>query len=189
MRGSATMSRLLSTLFFVSCASTEATDPHTTVTVEPPRPPALADASPPASESAEVGPIATDLPDRIARFAPVAIDVDESRFGPRTRQMLRKLVEAGQLMHQIALRQVDTQNPALRSRLLPDSRWKDALTYFDMMMGPWDRTDPQQRPFIGTRTRPPGGGFYPTDLGKAELEGWIASHPEDKEAFQSYFTV
>src|SRR5262245_51099547 len=92
-------------------------------------------------------------------------------------------------MHQIALRQLDTQNPALRGRLAADSRYKEALTYFDMMLGPWDRTDPQQRPFIGTRTRPPGGGFYPTDLGKAELEGWIASHPEDKEAFQSYFTT
>src|SRR5262249_49781276 len=116
MRGSATRSRLLPTLLLLSCAST-APDPHTTVTVEPPPLPAPTEASPPASESAEVGPIATDLPDRIARFAPVVIDVDESRFGPRTRQMLRKLVEAGQLMHQIALRQVDTQNPALRSRL------------------------------------------------------------------------
>jgi hypothetical protein len=137
----------------------------------------------------ELAPIADDLPARLAHFQPVPIGVDEARLDPKTRQLIRKLIEAGQRMQEVFLEQVDPKNPLLRLRLLSDRRFHDALLYFDLMGGPWDRTDPHQAPFIGTRPKPPQGDFYPQDLTKADVEAWLAAHPGDKEGFQSYFTV
>src|SRR5262245_16215741 len=142
------MRRILFTLLLTSCASadTNAPDPHTTVTVEPPAPatPATPTEVAPLASAPDVGVVAPDLEDRIARFQPVAIPVDDGQLDARQKAMLRKLIEAGQLVGQIALRQVDAQNVTLRSRLASDAKLKTALAYFDMMLGPWDRTDPHE---------------------------------------------
>jgi hypothetical protein len=103
--------------------------------------------------------------------------------------MLRKLIEAGQLIDAIYLRQVDPDLPALRDRLVHDPQLAGPLAYFDLMKGPWDRTDAEERPFIGSRKKPPQAGFYPKDLNKGDIEAWLAAHPDDRHAFQSYFTT
>src|SRR5437879_950491 len=122
---------VVTVLVLAACATTDpnAPDPHTTVPVEPPAfgaPPAAGQdsATPVALAGPDLGPIASDLPDRIARFVQVPISVDDAKLDARTKSMLRKLIEAAQLMHQIALRQVDPQNPALRARLAADARYR-----------------------------------------------------------------
>ncbi|MGH9364894.1 MAG: dipeptidyl-peptidase 3 family protein, partial [Thermoanaerobaculia bacterium] len=97
------------------------------------------------------------------------------------------------------------ENPALRERLVAMVREKrpgaqDALKFFDINKGPWDRLKGNQA-FIGSelwaaqfaipslRDRPAGAAFYPADMTKEEFERWIAGHPQDKEAFQGLFTV
>ncbi|HJZ87615.1 MAG TPA: peptidase [Polyangia bacterium] len=196
------MSRVLPVvLLLTACEATSHTpDPNTSVVMEPPQPSqpaeqptaagATSEPAPAGAASAsDLGRVASDLAERVGHFPIFAITVDDSKLDARTKSMLRKLTEAGELMDQIVLRQVDLQNPALRTKLVGDPKLKNALIYFDMMKGPWDRTDPQERPFIGTRPRPPQAGFYPQDLSKADLEAWIVAHPQDKAAFQSYFTV
>jgi len=95
-------------------------------------------------------------------------------------------------MNDIFLRQVAEKNPQLRSRVAAAARndvaarW--ALALFDVHKGPWDRLK-ENEPFIGTEKKPPGAGFYPTDMKKEEFESWVSSHPADKEAFQGLFTV
>ncbi len=59
---------------------------------------------------------------------------------------------------------------------------------FDLMAGPWDRMN-DDAPFWGTRPKPPGGGFYPEDLTKAELDVYLAAHPAEKEKLLSPYTV
>ena len=44
-------------------------------------------------------------------------------------------------------------------------------------------------PFIGSKKKPAGAGFYPEDMTRAEFEGWVGKHPEDKAAFEGLFTV
>jgi hypothetical protein len=175
---------------WLGCETAPPLAPQTTVTMEPPSasatPAAPSAATPP---TAAVGPIAPDIAARLAKFPEAPIGVDESKLDPSAKAMLRKLIEASQIMDEIFLRQVDPGNPALRRALAEDPAAKDALAYFDLMKGPWDRTDPEQRPFIGTRPKPPQGGFYPQDLQKADVEAWLGAHPGDREAFQSYFTV
>jgi hypothetical protein len=95
-------------------------------------------------------------------------------------------------MNDIFLSQVSEENPDLRERVaraaqqVPAAGW--ALALFDVHKGPWDRLK-ENEPFIGSRPKPPGAGFYPTDLTKEELEKWVADHPQDKESFQGLFTV
>src|SRR5437867_4418720 len=92
-------------LLLAACATTDpnAPDPHTTVTVEPPplaTPPGTSpEAATPVAPAADLGPIAPDLADRIARFVQVPISVDDAKLDARTKSMLRKLIEAAQLMH------------------------------------------------------------------------------------------
>jgi hypothetical protein len=62
------------------------------------------------------------------------------------------------------------------------------LDLFDLHFGPWDSLD-HDKPFYGTKEKPPGAAFYPADMTKEEFEAHIAAHPEDKAAFTSLYTV
>jgi hypothetical protein len=64
----------------------------------------------------------------------------------------------------------------------------DTLAAFDIMYGPWNRLD-HNRPFWGSEEKPAGANFYPADLGKEEIERWIADHPDQRDAFTGYFTL
>jgi len=92
-------------------------------------------------------------------------------------------------MNDIFVRQAWTGNPDLRRQLDASSAppAADALAYFDVNVGPWDRLD--EAPFVGTMHRPETAGYYPDDMTKEEFEAWIAAHPEDEEAFKSLYTV
>ncbi len=132
--------------------------------------------------------VVKDIKQRIARFAPTRIDFDDSLLTPELRPVVAKLVEAAKVMDEIFLVQADPGNPKLRSRLAADPAMADALTYFDIMFGPWDRRQ-HHEPFVGTRKRFPGAGFYPPDMTKKELQDHLRAHPQDKAAFTGYFTV
>ena len=185
------MKKLVLLCALAACEAHEAQSNPTTVTVEPPAP--VETAKPPAPKYPPLE-FAPDLPQRLERFAVIPVGVDDSKLDARTKSVLKKLVQAAQLIQQVFLRQGDAQNLDLRGRLVHAARLHeplphDALVFFDFMGGPWDRTEPDQRPVIGTRKKPPGGNFYPEDVTKDQIEKWIADHPNDKAAFQSYFTV
>ena len=96
-------------------------------------------------------------------------------------------------MGEIFLRQVSEKNPTLRRRLTADVSHKvsgaaDALAFFRINAGPWDRLD-GNAPFIGTLPKPPGANFYPSNMTKEDFERWVAAQPDDKKAFEGLFTV
>lgn len=136
---------------------------------------------------------APDIPARLARLPRTPIDYDRKLLDARETRAAQKLIEASRLLDEIYLRQVWQGNPALRDRLAAAVRGggagaAQAFALFDADKGPWDRLK-HDEPFIGTQKKPAGAGFYPEDLTRAELEAWLAKHPEDKEAFQGLFTV
>jgi hypothetical protein len=133
--------------------------------------------------------IADDVKARLARFVPTPIDADLSALSPGERAVLGHLARAAARLDPIFLRQASEDNPALREALEadPSPLARDALAYFDLSAGPWDRLDEQ--PFVGDAPRPDGAGFYPKDLGKEALEAWIAAHPADAEAMRGLHTV
>jgi Peptidase family M49 len=131
-----------------------------------------------------------DLARARAQIAEVAMTPDTSFLSAEQKAVVNKLIQAADLMSQIFFRQYYAENPAVEARLeaadIPD---KDlVLSMFKMNGGPFD-TFAEQRPFFGDTPYPVGAGFYPEDMTREEFEGWVAAHPEDKEAFESLYTV
>ena len=136
---------------------------------------------------------AADIPERLAKLPRTPIDYDHSLLDARETRVLAELIDASRPLGDVFLRQVSEQNPALRRRLTAESAHHaegaaDALALFRINAGPWDRLD-GNTPFIGSTPKPPGAGFYPPELTRTELEGWIAAHPADRKPFESLFTV
>ncbi|RMD88704.1 MAG: hypothetical protein D6807_05165 [Alphaproteobacteria bacterium] len=145
----------------------------------------------PADESASV-PVAphAHLVAMRQQIARRPMEVDTAYLSEEERAVVNKLIKAADLMSEIYLRQVSEENPRLRAEIaaseLPD---RDLLLdLFDLHFGVWDTLD-EFRPFYGDRPLPLGAGFYPPDMTRAEFETWIKEHPQDREAFQSLYTV
>ncbi|MCB9557806.1 MAG: peptidase [Deltaproteobacteria bacterium] len=132
--------------------------------------------------------VSQDVATRLAQFAPIDLDFDDKSLSTRERAVLRKLVEAGQVIDSIFADQVHGKNKVLRQQLLKQGAPKEAVAYFDLMYGPWDRLRGDE-PFVGELQKPKGAGYYPADLTKHELEAWIGKNPAEEKAFRSYFTV
>jgi hypothetical protein len=136
---------------------------------------------------------APDIPARLNRLPSTPIAYDTTLLDQREARALRKLIDASRLLDEVFLRQVSQENPALRDRLAAEARAgvpgaPAAFALFEVHRGPWDRLNDDE-PFIGSKKKPAGAGFYPEDMTKAEFEGWVAKHPEDKAAFEGLFTV
>ena len=130
--------------------------------------------------------VAPDLERRVAQFVPVAIDVDLSSLSVSDRAVLEELVAASRHMGEIFRRQASRSNPAMRERIAASGN-ATLLTYFDHMVGPWDRLD--DKAFVGDLERPEGAGYYPTDMTREEYDAWLVAHPGDREAFESLYTL
>ena len=136
--------------------------------------------------------IAPDVRDRLSQLPRTPIDFDRALLDAKETQVVGKLIEASRFMNDIFLSQVSAENPELRNRVAQAARQTPAanfaLALFDVHKGPWDRLK-ENEPFVGTRPKPPGAGFYPADMTKEEFEKWVAAHPQDKSAFEGLSTV
>jgi hypothetical protein len=129
------------------------------------------------------------IEEKIEQFPATELSFDETLLGEREKQVLKKLVEAARYMDQIFLRQVSPRNPEWLAQLEASKTRDEALLhYFRIMFGPWDRLE-EHKAFMGAEDKPLGAGFYPPDLTREEFEGWLAEHPQDREAFTSYYTA
>ena len=131
--------------------------------------------------------VAPDIEERLSAYAPFELDVPHDMLDERDEKTLRELYLAAKVMDELFLRQVSSENVELRRKVLATGN-EDLITFFQLNFGPWDRIR-DNTPFIGQSEKPLGANFYPTDMTKEEFESWIAEHPEDKEAFESEFTV
>ena len=140
--------------------------------------------------SLAAGITADDLEARLAQFAPSAIDFDDSTLEPWERQVLAKLVEASDIMHELFMLQVSSHNLSWRAALAgADTReQRAARDYFEVMAGPWDRLE-ENEPFLDVGPKPAGAGYYPEDVTAADIDAWLEQHPEDRQAFTGYFTI
>ncbi|MEO7724557.1 MAG: hypothetical protein ABIU29_07705 [Chthoniobacterales bacterium] len=127
-----------------------------------------------------------------ARFAPTEITADLSKLSPNDRKVLAKLVEASQIVDGIFLRQAWSGNPTMLLDLAGDDspEGRARLHYFLINKGPWSRLD-HNEPFVaGAPPKPEGGGFYPPNATKAELEAWMKSLPEaEQKRARGFFTT
>lgn len=127
---------------------------------------------------------------QIEKFVPVEITVSKKLISSKDKKVVDELVNASREIHKIFLRQVWTGNVKLREELEKAGKKDDIFyQYFVLNAGPFDRLD-HEKPFIGgVPKKPEGAGFYPDNITKDEFNAWIAKHPDDKEAFESSYTV
>lgn len=132
--------------------------------------------------------IAYDIEKRLAQFVPTKIGISEDKIPEELKPLIKKLIEASQIIDEIYLLQVSEKNIELKEILQSSPDYKLALDYFNIMYGPWDRIN-HNEPFIGDIKKPLGASFYPEDMTKEEFSNFIKKNPEKKEIFESYFTV
>jgi hypothetical protein len=129
-----------------------------------------------------------DINRQYEKFAEVQMNPDVSFLTETERQVVNKLIEASDYMTQIYLRQRGVDYPERRAALEKNgSEIEKAM--FDLHFGPCDTLDDNAHVFVGDTPCPAGAGFYPADMTKAEFENWIDTHPDDKAAFTSGYTV
>ncbi|MGH9678722.1 MAG: Zn-dependent hydrolase [Candidatus Acidiferrales bacterium] len=134
--------------------------------------------------------IAPDLAAEVAKFKPVKIPYDSARLTSRERQMVAKLVEACQALESIYWRQSDPEGLKLYHALAGSMSPRDIdLRRFLRINGSRFNLIQNNAPFVGTAPWPPGRAFYPADLTRAELDGYIAAHPGQKAALYDPWTV
>jgi hypothetical protein len=134
--------------------------------------------------------IAPDVGERLERFAPTELTADLGSLSEGDRRAVELVIEASRQLDPVFLRQVWAGNPALAERV---DGWRGgergaAREYFEINYGPWDRLE-EMEPFVGSTPHPEGAGFYPEDMTSDELEGWIADHPDQREALTSTVTL
>jgi hypothetical protein len=134
-------------------------------------------------------------PDIVARAAMLpAMDMSRSPLYDSLRgwekAVLSRLVQASAHMDAAFWRQVDPEGENLMRSLAGAETPRDKAAYamLDANYGRWDRFL-DFAPFVGAEKRPAGGYVYPTDLGKKELDDYLAAHPSERDALLSPFTA
>lgn len=130
------------------------------------------------------------LRDMRTKFADVEITVDKSLIRPTDMKVLPHLVKAATIMDRLFWKQVSSDGVAIRARLASEKGKYSKLVgdMMDINYGVYDRLD-HFKPFYGDKPRFDGATFYPADMTVKEFERWLADHPGDTEAFQSWLTV
>ncbi|WP_310468209.1 dipeptidyl-peptidase 3 family protein [Sphingomonas sp.] len=132
-------------------------------------------------------PAAAGQPAAADKLARVEMKADTSYLTAEEREVVNLLIQAADLMDPIYLRQVSADNPRIRDEITAKGDAK-LLDRFDTFMGPWDEIE-EDKPFFGGKPKPPGGGFYPADLTKAQFDAYLKAHPGEAARLTDPYTV
>ncbi|HXH48950.1 MAG TPA: Zn-dependent hydrolase [Terriglobia bacterium] len=150
----------------------------------------MACTGPGKSDISRFGVVAPDLSSRLAKWRRVEMPYNSSGLTENQRQVVDKLVDACRYLDRIFWRQSD---PVALELYLALEGKKDAadvdLRRFLMINGSrFDLLD-DNKPFVGTRPMPPGHWFYPPELTRADIEGFINEHHAAKGEIYSPYTI
>jgi hypothetical protein len=130
------------------------------------KPHAAQEAAPTAAQSAPA-PAASYAQAHAGDYAMVPLKADLSHLDENTRRMIAKLVQAADVMNDLAWKQTWNGYRAALLAQAPDDATRELV---NINFGPWDRLN-ADTPFIANiKPRPPGGPFYPLDMTKEEFE-------------------
>jgi hypothetical protein len=134
--------------------------------------------------------VAADLEQRLARFRRVQMPFRTAGLSVRERQLVHKLVEACGYLESIYWRQSDPEALTLYQALASSRNRGDVQLrrYLWINASRFDLID-QNEPFVGTEAMPPGRGFYPAELTRAQVEQYGKQHPDQKAAIYDQFTI
>ncbi|MCD6380135.1 peptidase [bacterium] len=120
-------------------------------------------------------------------YAPVNVAVPWNLLDKNQTAVLEKLYMSAKEIDKIFLRQVSKRNIEVEN-ILKEKGDKYLLRFFNVNFGPWDRLDGDNA-FYGKELKPEGAAFYPEDMTREEFKLWLKNHEEDREEFESGYTV
>jgi len=134
--------------------------------------------------------VAPDLAKRVAKFRAVQMPFRAAGFSDDERQLVEKLVDACRYLEDIFWRQSDPEALALYQLLAGSKNPSDVLLrrYLWINASRFDLID-ENKPFVGKDPLPPGRGFYPQGLTRAQIEKYVSEHPEKKAEIYGPTTV
>src|SRR5450631_1378642 len=131
-----------------------------------------------------------DIAVQLAKFRATAMPYDDSALSGRQKRLVAKLVEATRLLERAFWEQSDPAGLKLYQSLAGSSRREDQdLRRLIMINGGRYSLIAEHAPFGGAGPHPAGANLYPADLTRAELDAYVAKHPEQREALYSPYTV
>lgn len=122
---------------------------------------------------------ADPIESRLAKYTTVRLTTDLESLSENERAMLPHLIRAARAMESAFWRQAFGDEGELISQLESES----ARRFAEINYGPWDRLSDNE-PFVeGFGPKPPGAGFYPSDMTKEALEEAAATNPSLKSLY------
>ena len=137
--------------------------------------------------AAAAGETATVEADGLSKLARIEMKPDTAYLTAEEREVVNLLIQAAGYMSEIYKRQTTPGFDQLRADVAAKND-SALLAKFDTFYGPWDPIE-DKAPFFGGKPKPPGAGFYPTDLTKEEFDRYLAANPGEREALTSPYTV
>jgi hypothetical protein len=105
-------------------------------------------------------------------------------------KMVRKLVEAGQYLESIYWRQSDPEGLTLYNALAGCARNPEKqIRHFLLINGSRYDLLEGNKPFIGGAPYPLGRALYPRGITRADIDAYVAAHPDKKAEIFNPFTV
>ncbi len=127
---------------------------------------------------------------KLGQFAVAPVGVEPGRIPAKVFPLIRKLVEAADLLDEIFWEQVSQNGYDVYKTLLADQgdRAQGLAKLMAAHHGPWDRLAGNS-PLVGIRMKPEGAALYPTDLSHGEFQDYLDAHPESMGDLLSPYTV
>jgi hypothetical protein len=134
--------------------------------------------------------VAPDIDERLAKYKKVEMPFSYQDYSPRERKVIAEMVAASRDLENIFWRQNNPEDIALYNKLRVSSDAHDrAVAHYLWINGSrFDQLD-ENKPFIGTGGDVLGRALYPQGLTRADIEAYVAAHPEQKRAIYDERTV
>jgi len=128
--------------------------------------------------------------EKLSKFAVAPVGVKPGAISPKHLRLIGKLVEAADHLDRVFWYQVSDEGLAIPHALLAEGSERAAALaeLMSIHYGPWDRLA-NNEPFVGTRSKPAGGAFFPPDLSRRELQLFMDTNPGSMGDLLSPYTV
>ncbi len=135
-------------------------------------------------------PRSADVQRRVNRLKQVPMEFDAASLSGTQREMVRYLVDAAKLAHEVYLQQTYPEGVRLRDSLAlrGDEFSRQVLRLVIRNGGPFDRMDKFVN-FVDESSRPTGGAFYPPGITDGEIDDYIALFPGRGFGMKSPYTI
>jgi Peptidase family M49 len=131
-----------------------------------------------------------NIASQLAKFKRVPMPAATDGLTAREKQLVQKLVDASRLLESIYWRQSDRAGLALYTGLAGCTSQTDRdIRRFLVINGSRFDLLAEHKPFIGKDPYPPGRESYPKGITQAEIDAYVAAHPDKKAAIYNPQTV